>query len=356
MPSFITCRVEAVLSARPGLQRVRLDDGSRAFVLTQLTGDVAAGDEVVVNTTAVELGLGTGGWHVVHWNLTRRELRQPGPGHVMKLRYTSLQVDTGGSEEDDVADVAGGEVPEPTLLGRVPVVACTLHSQVAIVAAAVAERAPGTRVAYVMTDGAALPLALSDSVAELQAKGLVHVTVTAANAFGGELEAVSLPSALDVAVHRGGAGVVVVAMGPGVVGTGSALGTTAVEVAWVVDVASRLGADPIVAVRASTTDGRSRHRGLSHHTRTALALCHARATVPLPPGPEADVLRTALADTAHDVVEVDPGDVGGMLGRHGLRVTTMGRGPVDDPLFFRATAAAGCLAGDRALHAGTVHT
>jgi hypothetical protein len=330
-----------------------LDDGSRAFVLTQLTGDVAVGDEVVVNTTAVELGLGTGGWHVVHWNLARRELRQPGPGHVMKLRYTSLQVDTGGSEEHEAP---GGEVPEPALLRRVPIVACTLHSQVAVVAAAIAERAPGTRVAYVMTDGAALPLALSDAVAELRAKGLVHVTVTAANAFGGELEAVSLPSALDVAVHQGRAGVVVVAMGPGVVGTGSALGTTAVEVAWVVDVADRLGADPIVAVRASTVDGRSRHRGLSHHTRTALALCHAKATVALPAGPEADVLRVALAETAHSVVSVEPGDVAALLDRHGLRVTTMGRGVADDPLFFRATAAAGCLAGERALPAGTVQT
>ena len=40
-------------------------------MLTQLTGRVDVGDAVVVNTTAVELGLGTGGWHVVHWNLAR---------------------------------------------------------------------------------------------------------------------------------------------------------------------------------------------------------------------------------------------------------------------------------------------
>ena len=32
---------------------------------------MAPGDRVVVNTTAVDLGLGTGGWHVVHWNLAR---------------------------------------------------------------------------------------------------------------------------------------------------------------------------------------------------------------------------------------------------------------------------------------------
>jgi hypothetical protein len=352
VPSFVTRRVDAVLSERRGLQRVRLDDGSRAFVLTQLTGEVAAGDEVVVNTTAVELGLGTGGWHVVHWDLARRELSQPGPGHIMKLRYTSLQVDTGGAEE--LAPFEHGELPEAVRIDGVPVVACGLHSQVAIVAAAIAERAPGTRVAYVMTDGAALPLALSDLVAELEAKGLLHVTVTAANAFGGRLEAVSMPSGLSVAVHEGGADVVVVAMGPGVVGTASALGTTAVELAWIVDVASRLGGEPIVAVRASGADARARHRGLSHHTRTALALCHAQATVALPAGDDADVLRVALAGTPHDVVDIEPGDVEELLVGRGLRVTTMGRGPADDPLFFRATAAAGWLAGERALAAGTV--
>ena len=78
MPSFRTLRVAELLAQRPGLQRVRLDDGSRAYVLTQLIGDVAVGDEVVVNTTAVELQLGTGGWHVVHWNLARRELASAG--------------------------------------------------------------------------------------------------------------------------------------------------------------------------------------------------------------------------------------------------------------------------------------
>ena len=54
-------------------------DGERAYVLTQLIGTVAVGDRVVMNTTAVELGLGTGGWHVVHWNLAREAWSEPGP-------------------------------------------------------------------------------------------------------------------------------------------------------------------------------------------------------------------------------------------------------------------------------------
>ena len=102
MPSFRTAEVTTILEERPGLQRVtvRMPDGSdaRAYALTELTGDCAVGDHVVLNTTAVELSLGTGGWHVVHWNLARDEFRRPGPDHVMKLRYTSLQFDAGTSE------------------------------------------------------------------------------------------------------------------------------------------------------------------------------------------------------------------------------------------------------------------
>src|ERR671911_1032978 len=93
MPSFRSGKVTKLLMERPGLQRVEVDlgDGNeRAYVLTQLTGTVAVGDRVVVNTTAVELGLGTGGWHVVHWNLARRAWRGPGPGHNVQLPYTHL--------------------------------------------------------------------------------------------------------------------------------------------------------------------------------------------------------------------------------------------------------------------------
>ena len=113
MPSFRSGRVVEIVFEREGLQRVLVDleadpevpddqvpagDGpAKAYVLTGLIGDVAVGDEVVCNTTAVEWGLGTGGWHFVHWNLSRRSWRRKGPGHIMKLRYTSLQADTGSA-------------------------------------------------------------------------------------------------------------------------------------------------------------------------------------------------------------------------------------------------------------------
>ena len=331
MPTFRVAAVTELLAERRGLQRVDTELG-RAFVLTQLTGPVEVGDRVVLNTTAVELGLGTGGWHVVHWNLAHDEgWGEPGPGHLMKLRYTSLQVDTGAAEEEH-QDL-------PRSLEGTPVVACGLHSQVAPVVVALRAAAPSARVSYVMTDGAALPLALSDLVADLVAGALLDGTITAGHAFGGDLEAVSVPGALALARHVQRADAVVVSMGPGVVGSGPPLGTTAVEVAAVLDAAAALDGCAIAALRMSSADERPRHQGLSHHARTALDLTRSRVLAPVPTG--ADV--TGLE--RHDVRRVEPPDVAGLLAAAGISVTTMGRGPDEDPLFFAAAAAAGHLAG-----------
>ena len=255
---------------------------------------MSIGDEVVVNTTAVELQLGTGGWHVVHWNLARRDLDQPGPGHIMKVRYTSLQSDTGALEEQDGAVAAG--IPH---LAGVPVLVGSLHSQLGVIAAAVAHLRPGTRVSYVMTDGAALPLALSDLVAELRSRDLLAGTITAGQAFGGDAEAVSVASALQIAVEVQRAELIVCTMGPGVVGTGTALGTTALEVASILSFATQLGARPIAVVRASQADARDRHRGISHHSVTALALTPTPVDVPLPPELVADA-QTAVHGPPRD--------------------------------------------------------
>jgi hypothetical protein len=327
---------------------VLLDDGSRAYVLTQLTGDVASDDEVVVNTTAVDLGLGTGGWHVVHWNLSRRTLEQPGPGHIMKVRYTSLQCDTGAAEESALAPAArDGGLPH---LGRVPILVGSLHSQLGVAAAVLKALRPTLRVSYVMTDGAALPLALSDLVAHLQERGLVDGTVTAGHAFGGDLEAVSVPAALQLAVEAQGADVVVCVMGPGVVGTSSALGTTAVEVSSVLTWAAQLGAQPVPIVRASSRDQRERHRGLSHHTRTALALTPGPLHVPVPRGSEL----ARMIDLPHRAVEVETADVAAVMSAASLVVTTMGRGIAEDRLFFDAVCAAASHAAQLANADGTV--
>ena len=351
MPAFKTGKVEQILEERTGLQRVEVNlDGTaeRAYVLTQLTGRVDVGDAVVVNTTAVDLGLGTGGWHVVHWNLTRDAWSEPGPGHIMKARYTSLQTDVGSSEEywTDLADISS--------IDGMPVVAAALHSQVPAIAAAFKRARPDLRLAYVMTDGAALPLALSDLVWQLRERALVDATVTCGHAFGGDYEAVSVYSALAVARHIIHADAAIVAMGPGIVGTATRLGFSGIEVGPVLDAAAGLGGVPIACLRVSFADPRERHRGLSHHSATALTIAtRGRALLPVPcvGGEPERVLRDDLATSGlasrHEVVNVAPAGIIDLLESHGLHIVSMGRPAADDPVLFEAAAAAGVVAATR---------
>jgi len=332
VPSFRSGAVTELLSERSGFQRVRVDLGDDepgwAYVLTQLTGPVAVGDRVVCNTTAVELGLGTGGWHVVHWNLARESWNEPGPGHIMKLRYTSLQADTGAGEEDH-PDV-------PARLDDTPVVVCTVHSQVPCVVVAAHAARPDTRIAYVMTDGAALPLAFSDLTATMVERGLLAGTVTAGHAFGGDLEAVNVASALTLARHVLYADLIVVGMGPGVVGTGTTLGTTSLEAAATLDTVAALGGQPVACLRVSSGDSRDRHLGVSHHTRTVLDLVRSPVRLAVAPG-LGPVER-------HEVMNVEAPDTAALLAAEGLFVTTMGRTPAEDPAYFTAAGQAGVLA------------
>jgi hypothetical protein len=352
VPSFRTGRVVRLLEARPGLQRVEVDFGTgpeRAYVLAELTGSVAEGDEVVVNTTAVELGLGTGGWHVVHWNLARRDWSEKGPGHIIKARYTSLQTDVGSAEEHldpELADVDS--------IAGMPVVAAALHSQLPAVAVAFKDARPDARLAYVMTDGAALPLALSDLVANLRASELVDATVTCGHAFGGDYEAVSVYSALAVARHVIGADAAVVVMGPGIVGTNTRLGFTGIEVGPVLDAATGLQGDPIACLRVSFADERPRHQGVSHHTLTTLRLAtRSRVTIPVPAvgGEEEARIRADLAEGGvadrHELVDVAPVGIIDRFAARGLRIASMGRPAADDPVLFEAAAVAGALAANR---------
>jgi hypothetical protein len=335
MATFQTFSVVEILSARTGIQRLRLDDGSRAYNLINLTGPVSVGDSVIANTTAVQRGLGTGGWHVVHWNLSQSELVTPSAGHIMKMRYTSLQADTGSFEEEALSSA------DSNLYGT-PVVVCSLHSQMAAAAVAFSSVAPNAKLVYVMTDGAALPIALSDIVAELRAQGVLGATITAGHAFGGDSESVNVASAFLAAKHVHQADAIIVSMGPGVVGTGTTLGTTALETVDIATWAYRLNASAIFALRGSSGDARERHRGISHHSRTALEFLRSSAIAVVVPVSMGD---SQLARAVNPSVEID---VESVMARYepmsGPRITSMGRDVHSDPLFFRLSAAAGIAA------------
>lgn len=351
--------VERVTDSREGLQRlsVAFPDGAAgsAVCYPQLTGPCSPGDAVLLNTTAVQLGLGTGGFHLVAARAPQGGDREQGGvafedesgGHVMKLRYTPLQ--------RDVMSAEAQESPHHALLAAaadvawMPVVCCGLHSQLPLVAAGAKESFPGARVVYLMTDHAALPLALSDLVPACRTAGLVDETVTVGQAFGGGLEAVNLYSGLLVARAVAGADVAVVAIGPGVVGTGTVFGHGGVAQGEAVNAAASVGGRPVAALRLSFADARERHRGVSHQTLTALArvaLAPAVVAVPSLPAGQAAAVETALERAGvwkrHERAEAagDP-----LPDMRGVTVRTMGRGVDEDPAFFAAAAAAGRVAG-----------
>ena len=313
--------VTAIAEQHDGLVRCEVD-GEACVAYPELTGAVALGDEVVVNVQGRELGLGSGGFDVLHVNLTRGlDLLPPPDAHVMKLPYTSAQHAVRHAEEDGpVADTLGG----------LPVVCCSLHSQIAPACAALA----GTRVAYIQVAGGALPLGLSDTLRALRARALIATTVSAGASFGGDVECVTAASAFAWAA-AGRFDVVVCAIGPGIVGTASRLGHGGLAAADAANTAAALGGAPVLAVRVSSGDERKRHRGVSHHTRAVVELCLGEVAVAWPAGLDApDWLVTRR--------EVDVDEWRKTC--EGLPLEHMGRGPDDDPWFFASAFAAGKVA------------
>jgi hypothetical protein len=335
--------------ARPGVLSILVEvagSKERAIAYEDLCGPVRPGDRLVLNTGAVALGLGTGGVHFVIAVEGGEDLDGPEHGgHAMKLRYTPLQHAVLPVEEShrETMDAFGG-------LEGAPVVVAGLHS--ALAAAVVAAKAirPEARVAYVMTEGGALPIAFSETVAALKDLSLVDVTITCGQAFGGDLEAVNKFSGIVAARVVANADLVIVAPGPGHLGTASRFGFASIETGEVVNAVARLMGRPIVAPRISFSDPRERHRGVSHHTLAALrfaALVPSVIAMPtLDPG-RTELVQRQLAEAGlHEftVFDVDLGPAEEALRSSPVPLRTMGRTFDEDPDAFRASAAAAVLA------------
>jgi hypothetical protein len=316
--------VSAVREQTEELLRL-LVDGEPCVAYPRLTGPVEVGDEVIVNTQARDLGLGSGGFDVLYANLTRGlGLTAEAGAHVMTLPYTPLQVATRHLEED-------GELPSG--LNGMPVVCCSLHSQMAPVCAGTRRRHK-LRVAYVQVGGGALPVSLSDAVRVLKRSGYLEVAVAVAPCFDGDVQAVTLAAALAWCAGQG-FDVVVCSIGPGIVGTASPLGHGGLAAAEVANTATALGGSPVLAARYSEADPRERHRGVSHHTRSILEFTVSEAVVAWPHGLEAP-------DWLNPREEIDVEGWHEECGR--LPLSYMGRGLDDDPCFFMCAFAAGEVA------------
>jgi hypothetical protein len=323
----------------------------RALAYPALTGRPEPGDRVLLNTTALDLALGTGGYALVVAVPDRLPPDRTGPGHLVKARYTPLQAVVLGADEQDSPHHE--VLRDADDLAGLPVVVADLHSALAPILAGLysglentGADAPPVRAAYVMTDGGALPAWFSRACATLRETGWLAGTVTVGQAFGGDLETVTLHTGLLAARHVLGADVAVVAQGPGNLGTGTRWGFSGVAAGEAVNAVAALGGRPVAALRISDADPRERHRGISHHSLTSygrVALAPADVVLPDLPGEfGAQVAREAEPLAArHTLVTVRTEGLDEALRASPAPLSTMGRGLEEDHAYFLACAAAG---------------
>ncbi|TDD58575.1 DUF3866 family protein, partial [Actinomadura darangshiensis] len=271
-----------------------------------------------------------------------------GPGHLVKARYTPLQATVLGADEQDSPHHE--ILRDADSLSGMPVIIADLHSALPPILAALHAARPSTRVVYVMPDGAALPSWFSMSIGQLKDAGALAATITAGQAFGGDLEAVTVHTGLLAARLVLNADVVVLAQGPGNLGTGTKWGFSGVSAGEAVNAASVLGGRPVGSLRVSEGDKRERHIGVSHHSLTAYGrVALATADIPVPELGGAFGARVAAeAAPLGDRHRLVPVPVDGLLDTlraaekdWGVRLSTMGRRLDEDLPYFLAAAAAG---------------
>jgi Protein of unknown function (DUF3866) len=336
----LALRRGVVVSAQP-LEVEVAGERRRAWADRQLLGEMREGDEVVVNVAALDLGLGSGGFDVVHVNLTRGlEGGAGGEEHVIKLNYTSLQ--------HAVEPIEGDDDQRTSKPRAFRVLVIPLHGHLAPAAWALAQARPGLEVGYVQTGGGALPGSLSRDVRELRRRDLLAAQITAAPAYGGEHDALSTLGALDAGRDLGW-DAAIVGPGPGIIGSGTEYGHGGIAALESAHAALSLKLPTLVSPRLSCTDPRRRHLHLSHHTHTLLELLLAPVEIAVPEGDlegaeqARGYLESAAAEGGHTLTSA-PVDLDAYAAS-GLPTTTMGRPLAEDPLFFAAPLAAGTLLG-----------
>ena len=389
--------VTEVTGVRDGVQELKvcLPGGGEALAIhyTDAFRPARSGDRVWLNTTAVNLGLGTGGYHFIiafaaddaadigdeadrnqaaaglagmadlTGTMRTGQTGQTGQayqtgrmgqaaqtdqaGHMMKMRYTPLQRAVLAAEEP--ASPYHALFLEDRRLDGMPVLIGELHSMLPVAAAWLRYRHPGPlKIAYIMTDGGALPLAFSRHAFRLRQGGWIDATITYGHAYGGEIETLNKFTALIAARHIAGADVAIVTMGPGIAGTGTTLGHTGIETGEIANAAARLGGKPVLIPRISFADSRARHSGISHHTLSVLRyVIHAPLEIVLPHAlgaPQRQRMLRQLEEVpdlpVRWVRRVTPEEMGNALDRLGMRVATMGREFEQDPAFYLAVGAA----------------
>lgn len=340
--------VEEIIDKSENLDDIRVNvngEIQKAYNYPKMSGEVSIGDEVILNTTAVELSLGTGGYHFVISNLNNIESNFTPGGHIMKLRYTPFQVKVDSVEEQYSSYHSLIEGFES--LDNMPVVVGTLHSMLTPFVASYKKNNPNKKLVYIMTDGAALPIYLSKNVETLKSKKLIDSTITIGNAFGGDYECINIYTALITAKEVIKADAVFVSMGPGIAGTGTKYGFTGIEQGPILDAVKKLGGNPIAVPRISFADMRERHNGISHHSMTVFNdIVNVSVNIPINIY-EDNLIETikkqvkgSKLDKKHNVVYINNQKTKEDLDYFNLRVKSMGRTYDQDKEFFQAASTA----------------
>lgn len=355
------------------------DNGKRvkALAYRKLVGTPAVGDIVALSAAAVKRGLGTGGYLFVVANLTALPPDpQPEPGHLVKARYTPSQFMVQGIDEQESA--SHEILTQADSIGGMAVICADLHSALPAIVLGLHAVNPNLRIAYVMSDGAALPAWFSQVAAQLCADRAILGTISCGQAFGGELEAVNIYTALLAAKHVWNADVAVVTQGPGNLGTGTKWGFSGTQIGEALNAAGILHGNPVAALRLSNADQRGRHYGLSHHSERILAdIVTVNCDIPLPAitqlrelefsrdASAKDLIPSGFAQTFADqitnlaqlehvalrknlhFVQVDFSQLLPVLANSPYPLRTMGRGYHEDATAFIAAAVAGKYVAER---------
>jgi hypothetical protein len=310
-----------------------------------ITGKACIGDKVLLNITAIELQLGTGGFHFVMANLSNTTVNNLNKGHIMKMKYTPLQINcmTVEAQESPYHNI----FKEFESLSEMPVIIGSLHSVLAPSCIYLKAIRPSIRICYIMTEGGALPIYISDIVRQLKQKHMIDGTVTFGNAFGGDYECVNMYTALITAKEIMKADIAIVCMGPGIVGTDTKLGFSGAEQASIGDAVNKLGGYAAVVPRISFTDKRDRHFGISHHSITVLKdLCCSKVNIAIPKIDNQeymDYIEKQISEnrlkSLHNIYYVDCDDISSILHGNSEHLKKMNKSLEDDKEYFLACAA-----------------
>jgi hypothetical protein len=238
-----------------------------------LVGASGVGDDVIVNLGPLDA--------LVHANLTRGLAGEvtwrddatvfgsggdaswtgTGAAPAIKLDATSLRHPVAPVEHSAPAERS------LTLPTGAPVAICLAHAQLAPLAWAFHEAAPGARLGYVQTGGGALAGAMGETVGLLRRRGLLAGHLTAGPAYGGEGEAVTTAGALQHGFAERHWHAAVCAPGPGAVDSGTALGHAGMVALEAAHTAAALGCQGVVCIHRTGAAP-----DVSHPTRMMLEL------------------------------------------------------------------------------------